>query len=93
MMEDNVNTLGSFCTTTCNKNRHLQDQMNKMTIDNSLTIHNNLPTFFKGNTKTCIDDIFSNVPSKIDNVTNHSPLNNKGCKNTNCVNFDSKNIL
>lgn len=42
-----------------------------MLIQNSLTIHNNKPTFFRKKTKSCIDHIISNCPTNISNVRTH----------------------
>ena len=44
-------------------------------IENSMVIHNKEPTFFRGNVRSCIDHIFSNCPTHVDNVCTHSNSN------------------
>ena len=48
--------------------KNLRDEL---IIENSLIIHNNEPTFFRNQSKSCIDHIFSNCPTKISNTRTH----------------------
>ena len=58
-----------------------------MIIENSLTIHNHEPTFFRKNIHSCIDHIISNCPLNISNVQTYV--------NTNDINYinTSANII
>ena len=42
-----------------------------MIVENSLISHNTEPTFFRGESKSCIDHILSNCPTKISNIPTH----------------------
>ena len=63
-MEDNSNT-GSY------RNIELKQIRDNNIINYNLTYHNNLPTFFRKGTKSCIDFIISNCPTKINNTRTH----------------------
>ena len=68
LTDDNINTLDTNKTNYL-YNAELKMALQDMIIQNTLTIYNELPTFF-GSTfsNTCIDHIISNTPEKISNI-------------------------
>ena len=71
MTDENIDNLqdknrSGFC-----KNIQLKNIRDQSIIENSLTYHNNKPTFCRRGVKSCIDFIISNCPIKIANVRTH----------------------
>ena len=75
MEDSNINTIDSSKTNNiCNID--LKNLFQNMIINNTLTIYNFLPTFFRtGGSPSCIDHIISNVPEKLSNLTTYAPKN------------------
>ena len=77
MADDNINTLDTSKTNYL-YNIELKKSLQDMLIENTLTVHNNLPTFFRNTSNpSCIDHIISNTPEKISNVPTCAPENTK----------------
>ena len=56
-MDDNIDTLSDNSFTNIYKNKHLKDIFDNLIIDNTLTILNNKPTFFRRGVQSCVDHI------------------------------------
>ena len=67
-MDDNIDTLGDNSFTNCYKNIYLKKMFDESIIENSLTIHNNKPTFHRRGVNSCVNHIMSNTPLCIDNI-------------------------
>ena len=61
-MDDNIDTLSDNSFTNIYKNKHLKDIFDNLIIDNTLTILNNKPTFFRRGVQSCVDHILTNIP-------------------------------
>ena len=64
-----------------------------MIIENSLISHNSDPTFFRGETKSCIDHIISNCPTKISNVRTHIQSNGSNYINIGANIINTQNAI
>ena len=75
MSDDNLNTLDDHSLSSNSRNFELKNIRDNFLIENSMVIHNKESTFFRNNVRSCIDHIFSNCPTHIDNVCTHSNTN------------------
>ena len=76
ILTDDINTLDESNKTNYTKNIVIKKLFQGIIIENTMTIHNPIPTFFWNNTKlSCIDHIISNTPSKISNITTYNKAN------------------
>ena len=61
--------------TSTYRNSELKNLKDEMIIQNSLVSPNKDPTFFRNGSKSWIDHIITNCPTKITNVRTHNPNN------------------
>ena len=71
LTDENINSFEDKSSIGNCKNIQLKEIRDNNIIQNSLTYHNNKPTFCRKGVKSCIDFIISNCPLKVDNVRTH----------------------
>ena len=71
LTDENINSFEDKSSIGNCKNIQLKEIRDNNIIQNSLTYHNNKPTFCRKGVKSCIDYIISNCPLKVDNVRTH----------------------
>ena len=71
MTDENIDCLQDKNKSGFFKNIQLKNIRDNSIIQNSLTYHNNKPTFIRKGVKSCIDYVISNCPTKISNVRTH----------------------
>ena len=82
LTDNNINSLEDNTNTNIYRNIELKNLKDNMIIENSLTVHNHEPTFFRKNIHSCIDHIISNSPLNISNVRTHVNTNDINYINT-----------
>ena len=90
MTDDNINSIDLNSLTNQLNNNDLKTIRDDMLIDNDMIIHNDQPTFFRQNFKTCIDHIISNCPNKVTHITTYNKQHTK-TNDTMTYNADSSN--
>ena len=90
MTDDNINSIDLNSLTNQLNNNDLKTIRDDMLIDNDMIIHNDQPTFFRQNFKTCIDHIISNCPNKVTHITTYNKQHFK-TNDTMKYNADSSN--
>ena len=83
LTDENLNSLEDNCQTGQFRNFEFKNIRDSNIINFNLTYHNNLPTFFRKGSRSCIDFIISNCPTKLSNIRTHYNDDN---------NFQYKNI-